>query len=86
MPKPVFDWTINLGHVLTFIGFLLTIALAFQALDKRVLVLEQAVPYQVSRDQIQDLATKELRYEIREALKEVHASLEKLSDKIDRRK
>ena len=86
MQKPIFDWSINLGHVLTFIGFLLTIALAFQALDKRVIVLEQATPYQAQRDSNQDVTTKELRYEIKETLHEVHNSLEKLSDKIDRKK
>lgn len=81
--RPVFDWTINLGHVLTFIGFLLTIVIAFTALDKRVTVVEQAQVYQVRRDAEQDRVISESKDQVRDALQDVHRSLEKLSDKID---
>jgi hypothetical protein len=82
-PHVTFDWSINLGHVLTFAGFLLTIGLAFTALDKRVVVVEQAVAYQTRRDEAQDTNQKELKAEIKEALRDVNASLNRLVDKLD---
>lgn len=39
--KPIFDWTINLGHVLTFCGFIVTGILGFSVLD-RLLALRHA--------------------------------------------
>lgn len=81
--KPIFDWTINLGHVLTFVGFLLTIAVAFATLDKRITVVEQQQIYQVRRDSDQDRVISESKAEQTEALKDVHRSLEKLNDKLD---
>jgi hypothetical protein len=86
MEKFHFDWSVNLGHVLTFLGFILTGFIAFQNLDKRVVVLEQSTLYQNKRDETQDQAMRDAKTEIREALRDVHSSLEKLSEKIDKRK
>lgn len=86
MEKFHFDWSVNLGHVLTFLGFILTGFVAFQNLDKRVVVLEQSTVYQTKRDEAQDQVMREAKTEIREALRDVHNSLEKLSDKIEKRK
>ena len=36
-----FDPTVNLGHVLTFIGFIISGFLAYQNIDKRIAVLEE---------------------------------------------
>ena len=83
--KPVFDWTINLGHVLTFVGFITTGLVVYQSLEKRVVILEQSAIYQSSRDAAQDMASRELRQEIRDALKDVRVSLERVNDKLDAR-
>jgi hypothetical protein len=80
--RPVFDWTINLGHILTFVGFVGTGFVAFQSLDKRLVVVEQQLLYQQQRDAAQDAAALQARADIREALRDVHASLEKLNDKL----
>lgn len=42
-PKIRFDATINLGHILTFVGFLAAGAGMYTSLDKRVAVNEQKV-------------------------------------------
>jgi hypothetical protein len=84
--RPKFDWTINLGHILTFLGFLISGFMAYQNLDKRVIVLEQSATYQARRDDLQEQTVKDLKIEIRDALKDVHNSLEKLSDKIDKKR
>lgn len=86
MRMPVFDPTINLGHVLTFLGFVATILFAFSSLDKRVTVQEQTTVYQQRKDAEQDRVILESKAEARDALKEVHTSLERLSDRIDARK
>lgn len=86
MSRLQFDWSINAGHLLTFLGFIITGFIAFQNLDKRVVVLEQTTTYQARRDADQDLIQKETKAEVRDALKDVHNSLEKLSDKIDKKR
>jgi hypothetical protein len=47
--KVSFDPTINLGHVLTFLGFIVAGFSAYSTLDKRVTVVEQAAAAQESR-------------------------------------
>lgn len=86
MSRLQFDWTVNAGHVLTFLGFIIAGFVAFQTLDKRVIVLEQTTSFQARRDADQDALLKETKAEIRDALKDVHNSLEKLSDKIDKKR
>jgi hypothetical protein len=86
MSRLQFDWTVNAGHVLTFLGFIITGFIAFQNLDKRVIVLEQTTAYQVRRDAEQDSLLKETKAEVRDALRDVRNSLEKLSDKIDKKR
>ena len=86
MSRLQFDWTINAGHLLTFLGFIITGFIAFQNLDKRVVVLEQTTVYQARRDAEQDVVQKETKAEVRDALKDVRNSLEKLSDKIDKKR
>lgn len=86
MEKFHFDWSVNLGHVLTFLGFILTGFIAFQNLDKRVVVLEQGLNYQAKKDEQQDQMMRDAKAEIKEALRDVHGSLEKLSEKLEQRK
>ncbi len=76
-PKGVrFDATINLGHILTFIGFMATGAGAYMTLDKRVAVLETQSAYQKERDLQQDIYLKEQVAEIRKLLERIEAKLE----------
>lgn len=80
-----FDATINLGHILTFIGFLVTGFMAWQSLDKRVLVIEQQANYQRLRDQNQDTEQSVQTIHINESLQEIKRSVEKLNDKLDKK-
>jgi len=79
-----FEASINLGHILTFIGFLLTAFAAWQTLDKRVVVLEEGKRYQQLRDDSQDASTTARQYEINNTLTEIKKSIERLNDKVDR--
>jgi len=79
-----FDYSINLGHVLTFIGFLLTGLAAFQLVDKRVVQLEENKRYQQLRDDSQDASTQQRQFEINNNLGEIKKSIERLNDKVDR--
>ena len=81
--RVIFDKTINLGHVLTFLGFMATIFVTYQNLDKRVVVVEQATLYQAKKDEAQDVLMRDGRNEIREALKEVRASVDNLAARVE---
>ena len=80
-----FDATINLGHILTFLGFVCTIFTVYQTLDKRVVVLEEGKKYQELRDENQDRTHDHNMREIREVTAEIKKSIERLNDKIDKR-
>lgn len=69
--RVAFDPTINLGHVLTFIGFLVTGFSAYSALDKRVTLVEQQATVVVERSREQDMRMKESLLEIRADLKDL---------------
>lgn len=77
-----FDKTINLGHILTFAGFIMVALTQWNVMDKRVVVLEEARQAQRERDQSQDTSTKEKFQEVRDALTELKHGVEKVADKI----
>lgn len=79
-----FDATINLGHILTFVGFLITGFMAWQTMDKRVIILEQTTRLQELRDKNQDSEQSSMALHINESLIDIKRSVEKLSDKIDK--
>jgi len=81
-----FDKTINLGHVLTFLGFLLTIMVTWTTLDKRVVVLEESRKAQAVLDNAQDNRSAEKFTEIRETLGEIKRSVDRVNDKLERNK
>lgn len=81
-----FDNTINLGHILTFLGFLITIMVSWTTLDKRVVVLEESRKAQAVMDSAQDLRSAEKFSEIRETLGEIKRSVDKVNDKLERTK
>lgn len=77
-----FDKTVNLGHVLTFVGFLVATGVSWSTLDKRVAVLEAAMVMQRERDAMQDSANKDKFQEVKEALNDLKRSVEKVADKV----
>lgn len=88
MPEPLkqirFDATINLGHILTFLGFILTIFIGWQNLDKRVVILEESRHTQVQRDKHQDALIENQSDQIRDSLTEIKAAIIRLDQKIER--
>jgi len=80
-----FDPTINLGHVLTFIGFLLTALLTWSSMDKRVTVLEEARKVQEARDIHQDVRLSEKMGEIHDSLTELKRGVEQVRDRLEKR-
>ena len=81
-----FDNTINLGHLLTFAGFLITIMVSWTTLDKRVVVLEESRKAQAIMDSAQDLRSAEKFNEIKETLGEIKRSVDKVNDRLERNK
>lgn len=80
-----FDSTINLGHMLTFAGFLLTIMVTWSTLDKRVVVLEESRKAQEMRDVAQDQRVNDQMTAIKESLVEIKTNVIGLRDKLDRK-
>ena len=80
-----FDNTINLGHILTFLGFLITIMVTWTTLDKRVVVLEEGRKAQAALDQMQDHRSNEKFNEIKETLNEIKRTVERMNDKLERK-
>lgn len=80
-----FDNTINLGHLLTFAGFLITIMVSWTTLDKRVVVLEESRKAQAFIDSAQDLRSAEKFSEIRDTLGEIKRSVDKVNDRLERK-
>lgn len=76
-----FDATINLGHVLTFFGFIATGLGMWQAMDKRVVVLEESRVVQAATDRRQDAELSDNKRTVREDLKEISAKLDRLIER-----
>lgn len=79
-----FDKTINLGHILTFIGFIGVGTVTWSALDKRVVVLEESRKAQELRDTGQDQHNNDQMGAIRESLAEIKQNVIALRDRQDR--
>lgn len=80
-----FDGTINLGHMLTFAGFLITIMVTWSTLDKRVVVLEESKKAQEMRDATQDQRNSDQMTAIKESLVEIKTNVIGLREKLDRK-
>lgn len=78
--KPRFDPTINLGHVLTFVGFMLAGFGAWTTLDKRVTIIEERVSYQAQIDRAQDAKLNESMTTIKEALTDIRSNINRITD------
>ena len=73
-------------HILTFLGFLVTITVSWSTLDKRVVVLEESRKAQAIMDSAQDLRSAEKFNEIKETLGEIKRSVDRVNDKLERNK
>lgn len=71
-----FDPTINLGHVITFVGFVISIFIAWNTLDRRVAVLEASAVAQAQRDKFQDSR-------LQESISTVRTSQNRIENKLD---
>jgi hypothetical protein len=75
MPEPQkkirFDGTINLGHLITVAAFLGAGVVGWNAMDKRVTVLEEARIVQRQIDRRQDEEFTDYKRTIREDMKEI---------------
>lgn len=80
-----FDSTINLGHMITFIGLLITIMVTWSTLDKRVVVLEESRKAQELRDSGQDQRNADQMSGIRETLVEIKTNVIGLREKLDKK-
>lgn len=80
-----FDPSVNLGHLLTFVGFLITIMVTWSTLDKRVVVLEESRKAQELRDTSQDLRNTDQMTAIKETLVEIKTNVIGLREKLDRK-
>lgn len=83
--KLTFDPTINAGHLITFAGFLLTMALGWSALDKRVVVLEESRKAQVQVDNHQDVIHRANIDSVRDSLTEIKQGIRELSQRLEQR-
>lgn len=73
-----FDPTINLGHVLTFAGFMVAGFGAYGVMDKRLAIVEQGFVTQAAIDRRQDEDRAEMKRSNREDFKEINAKLDRL--------
>lgn len=79
-----FDPTINLGHVITFIGFIVAIFVSWTTLDKRVLVLEESRNTQAHIDKTQDMVLGQQMQQIRESLTDLKNGVQRVNDRLDK--
>lgn len=70
-----FDPTVNLGHVLTFIGFMLAGFAAYGNLDKRQTVVEVQNTAAIERAADQDKRMKESLQELKVDIKDVQRAV-----------
>lgn len=79
--KVKFDATINLGHILTFLGFMAAGFTAWTTLDKRVVVLEEGRKSQESVDRAQDNRFNDAVAQLRQQLEKMDLKLDRLVEK-----
>ena len=82
--RAIFDPTINLGHLLTFISFIIIGVGIYSTLDKRVLVLETSTQKQDMRDMSQDADRARISAEMKDSVNDIKRTVERMNEKIDR--
>ena len=81
--KLIFDPTINLGHIISFIGILMLGTGIYTTLDKRVLVLETSTSRQELRDLSQDADRARISNEMKDATFDIKHSIDRINEKLD---
>lgn len=76
-----FDATINLGHIITFLGFILAGFGAWSTLDKRVVVLEEGRKQQALVDEGQNRRFDDNMQQVKDLLLSLDRKVEKLQDR-----
>lgn len=77
-----FDGTINMGHILTFAAGLTAGAAAWNGIDKRVTILEEARNVQTRRDDTQDVLVREQIAAMNALLTKIDQRVERLGDRL----
>lgn len=77
-----FDNTINLGHILTFVGFIATGFTVYLALEKRVTVLETVIQYREGKDAQYEKQLREYVQESRETVHELRLAIREIDGKV----
>ena len=80
--RPRIDWTFNVSNLLTMGTLVFGLFAAWGTMDKRVLMLEENRAVQRERDAGQDVAIKEGRQEVRDALVDLRRSVEKVQERV----
>lgn len=78
-----FDPTINLGHVITFLGFMATGFTAYNTIDKRLTVMETHAAQVTERSREQDSRMKETLSEIKGDVKELQRSINDVNRRLN---
>lgn len=81
--KVRFDKTINLGHILTMLSFLVIAAMQWNIMDKRIVVLEEFRLSQREKDVTQYQLNKDKFQEVRDGLNDLKHGMEKVADRIE---
>lgn len=82
-PRVRFDPTVNLGHVLTFVGFIVAGFGAWATLDKRLVVLEENRRTQVLVDQSQDQRYSYMNESVQKLLQRIEVQVDRLNNRLD---
>lgn len=80
-----FDPKVDLGHILSFLGFIVMGFIGWMALDKRVVVLEENRHTQVQIDRHQDEMTRQQMGQIKDSLNELKDGVNKINDRLERK-
>lgn len=83
--KLTFDPTINAGHIISLLAFLITLVVGWSTLDKRVVVLEEARKTQAQVDQHQDAMQRSNADSVRESLQEIKQGVRELNARFERK-
>lgn len=83
--KIKFDPTINLGHILTFAGFITTIFVTYNQVDKRITVLEESTKSIQAASHRQSDDFKEVKNNFREDLRDINKKLDSIIMTVERK-
>lgn len=81
--KAWFDPTVNLGHLLTFVGFIVAGFVAWASLDKRLTVMEENRTFQQKVDIAQDQRALDAYISVKETLARIDRTNERIADRLD---